>query len=235
MGLSEKRSWRGGIWGVFCVCLAGVGWCAEAPALDLPANDVTSCVLSHARQILAQAKNSRYSHRTHVEETSGVYHFDCSGLVVYLLKKDAPRALSQVPKGGHKRPLALQFYETFSSVGTSPTLTAWERVGRLRDARPGDILAWRRDKIIPGENTGHVVIIEKRPVEQERGLFRVEVVDSTGTAHFQDSRAKGQTGIGRGTMWFVADKAGAPVGYRWRLEEKPAMPVAIAIGRLRSK
>ena len=99
------------------------------------------------------------------------------------------------------------------------------------DAQPGDVLARRATEIVPGESTGHVMIIDAAPVEEKPGRIRVVVIDSTGRPHADDTRAAGTGGVGRGTIWVEVDHAGEPVGLRARVDAKgPRM--ALAIGRV---
>src|SRR5262249_55219831 len=83
----------------------------------------------------------------------------------------------------------------------------------------------------PG-NTGHVVIVDQTPVMEKDGLVRVVVIDSTTKPQVDDTRPKGSSGIGRGTMWFTVDKEGRPEGYvRGSRTAKPTIE-AISIGRV---
>jgi hypothetical protein len=100
----------------------------------------------------------------------------------------------------------------------------------LADARPGDVIAWRHEKPKPG-NTGHVVIVDQRPVVEEDGLVRVVIIDSTTKPQVDDTRAKGTSGVGRGTMWFKVDAEGRATAHiRGSRTAKPKSE-AISIGR----
>jgi hypothetical protein len=185
-------------------------------------------LVDEVRRIVRAAKESHYSHTTEVDEEKGVFNVDCSGLVCYALKRVAPDHLKVIDKGGHKRPLALQFYEAFSGE-TQPA--GWASIAKLADARPGDVIAWRKVEQQKGDNTGHVVIIDSAPVVEAGGLVRVNIIDSTESPHAQDTRQANQDGVGRGTIWFVVDNAGKPIGYKWKSNKGPTHEVPIAIGR----
>lgn len=184
-----------------------------------------------ARQILSNAKESHYQHTTHVDEDAAVYDVDCSGLLCYILKKIAPEHYSVIAISKiHSRPLALQFYETFSGPDDHAA-RYWQSIHSLKDAKPGDILVWRKAEQIPGKDTGHVMIIDQPPVPDGEGVYRVRVIDSTESPHADDTRKDGATGVGRGTMWFLVDADGHPTGYHWRLRTSKAREIEIAIGR----
>jgi len=176
------------------------------------AEPAPNAVRDEARRILANVKTTHYSHRTEVDETAGHYDLDCSGLATLILKNVAPAQLRTVRHAeGKSRPRAFEFYEAFATAPTNAT-SGWLRVQRVLDARPGDFIAWRKVKIVPGESTGHIVIVDALPVPETNGTVRVTVIDSTTAVHAEDTRRAGTTGIGRGTMWFVVNAAGSRSG-----------------------
>ena len=182
-------------------------------------------------QILSELKSTRYSHKTMVDEDAGMYHLDCSGLACYVLKHVAPKALAAVPKDGRPRARAKDFYEAFSSAPINESGNGWQRIVRLLDAEPGDVIAWRKDPLPPKGNTGHVVIVMGKPVADGKNTVRVRICDSSKSRHAQDTRAKGDTGIGVGVMWFRVDDNGAPIAVHWSRPKRKPVPYPIAIGR----
>jgi hypothetical protein len=220
-------------------CVAALPAAAEPapapPAVAAPDAPTTPSARVHAEacRILAEMKDSRYSHKTRVDEDEGSYEFDCSGFVAVVLKAAAPRSLAAVPHAPRRsRPLAFEFHDAFAAAPAEEKgAKGWRRIERVADARPGDLLAWRREEIKPGEDTGHVMVLDAAPVREEDGSFRVVVIDSTGKPHGDDTRKDGASGVGRGTIWLTVDEAGRPSGFRWRARDGALNRRPLAIGR----
>jgi hypothetical protein len=196
-----------------------------------PATSVSTQVQSEARRILANVRDTRYQHRTLIDEKRGIYKLDCSGLACAILRKVARRQLSEVAiETGKSRQRAWEFYETFAH-GTDQGTPGWRTVGKMLDAVPGDLLARRRPEFKKGESTGHVMVIDEIPVLEKPGLVRVVVIDSTSQPHSNDTRLSGTDGVGRGTIWIEIDPQGRPVAWRNLLGAK-ASAAHFAIGRV---
>lgn len=217
-------------WSVVSLAAPAIARQSEAAAAAKTAPSTVICREIH--RIVGNMKHTKYQHPTRVDEEAGRYELDCSGLVCYLLQRVLPKHYAGIefPKK-QSRARAMDFHAYFASASTDPQgKDGWRRIERILDARPGDILAWRAANPQAG-STGHVVIIDSKPVATRDGQVCVAVIDSTGSGHGADTRGKGESGIGRGLMWFTVDAAGRPVGYRWsrangRVRERP-----IAIGR----
>ena len=197
---------------------------ARTPPVETLAREV--------HRIVANMKHTKYSHPTRVDEAAGSYELDCSGLACYVLKRVLPDHYRSVtiPKG-QSRATAMNFHDYYAKASTAARgKDGWRRIERIVDVRPGDILAWRAAVPKPG-STGHVVIIDGRPLLTRDGQVCVAIIDSTSTGHGNDTRPKGQTGIGRGLMWFAVDAQGRPTGYRWSHPTGKLQNRSIAIGR----
>lgn len=224
------------------LALASFGWAADrtgvADARAANPSDRQSLVARkfqvEADRLLGQVTSTSYRHRTRVVEAAGVYETDCKGLIAFLLRKISPAHLEVLPVAtGRRKPRAVEYYEFFRGqppVG-QPSLTFWNRIPTLAEAQPGDILAWRYRDIILGKNTGHVLIIESKPERGEGDIYRVEVVDSTGTTHDDDTRPRGTSGIGKGVMWFKVNSDGQAIAYQ-RNSMLPFKTAPIEMGRM---
>jgi hypothetical protein len=183
-------------------------------------------------RILTCIQKTGYKHATQIDETKGVYFCDCSGFVGYVLNRTVGKDDRKGPfHDGRKRPTAME-YEKFFAAAPSKTggNGRWQQIDRLADARPGDVIAWRHDVPKPG-NTGHVVIVDDRPVLEQDGLVRVAVIDSTTLPSNDLTGDKGKSGIGRRTMWFTIGKEGQPLGYVRGSRAAKAKIESISIGR----
>lgn len=191
---------------------------------------------AEAERILQNMKTSEYAHKTEVDEQAGTYKLDCSGLVCFALKKVNPDALKAVPKSGtEKRQFAHDFYEWFAAAPTPDKAGAdakWVKIEKLAQAKPGDVIAWKNENYQPGENTGHVMIVMEAPEADGDGVYKVTVIDSSAHGHGSDTRKKGESGVGRGTLWFSVGKDGEPVGVRFTSRTGTLNPKTISIGRL---
>jgi hypothetical protein len=231
-------------------CAAVLAAVTACPAVDLAGTAETAVsasatsrptvaerFLTEADRVLGQLTSTTYRHRTRVVEAAGIYETDCKGLIAFLLRKVSPTHLAVLPvPAGRKQPRAVEYYEFFAlqpTVGQNSS-SAWNRVPILANALPGDVLAWRVRDIVLGKNTGHVLIIDAKPERVDEDIFRVAVIDSTGTPHDEDTRARGGTGIGKGVMWFKVDAAGEPVAYQ-RSSDVAFKTAPIAIGRMTEK
>ena len=204
---------------------------APLPAQSAASRPPAQRLIDEVHRILGSMKSSEYSHKTRVDETKGEYLLDCSGLACYVLRRELPEHYQNISHGkGKARPLARDFYACFAAAPTGEAgRNGWRRISRLLDARPGDLIAWKSE---PGAaSTGHVMVVDAVPRQARDGQVEVVIIDSTSSRHGNDTRKAGQTGIGRGTIWFAVDAEGKPLGYRWgnpkgKLRERP-----IAVGR----
>jgi hypothetical protein len=206
---------------------------ADEPPLELELNP-RERLSARLEGILVSKKESLYQHETDIDESAGRINCDCSGLIGHVLRHDFPEAYLAV-RGNlapwKTRPLAVTFYQTFQRAGLRGD-GLWRKIPRLMDARPGDLMAWRKPEIIRGKSTGYIVMVAGIPVVDTDGRIHVRVVDSTTKPHANDNRLDGQTGIGAGEMWFEVEKGGLPIAYTSRKNSERVDTRPILIGRL---
>ena len=200
------------------------------------AENTAERLVAEEQRILQNTKTSEYAHKTEVDEQAGSYKLDCSGLVCFALKKVSPEALKDVPKSGtEKRQLAHDFYEFFKNAPTPDKVapeTKWVKIEKFADTKPGDVIAWKNEDYKPGENTGHVMLIVEAPVADGENIYKVVVIDSSAHGHGSDTRKKGESGVGRGTLWFTVNKDGEAIGVRFTSKTGTLNTKSISIGRL---
>jgi hypothetical protein len=167
-----------------------------------------------------------------VDERKGIYEFDCSGMIDWVLRKSAPVARASSAAGLEHRPLASDFYRRIARAPADREQGGWRRVAKLEDAAPGDVIAWIKPPIIPSPNTGHVAVIVLDPMRVlgRDDAFLVRVADSTSLLHQDDTR-EGRNGFGFGTILVLTDADGAPARYGWVGVRGWTFETPIAIGR----
>jgi hypothetical protein len=172
-------------------------------------------LLAEAERILAAARETTYSHHTHIDERTGRYDVDCSGFVGYLLRRAAPGARRELVAATVHRPLARHFVELVERL-PSRDARRWRRIERVADLRPGDLIAWLRPADSHSRDTGHVMVVAGLPAAR-RGGVDVPIIDASALRHGRgDPRAAGAaSGVGRGTIVLETDPAGHPVAFRW--------------------
>jgi len=159
-----------------------------------------------AQEILQSVKSTVYTHDTHVDVAAGTYDMDCSAYVGYVLQGRAPAHYDAIHNGGGAHgPLAIDFYNHLDALPPGGA-EGWLPIAPLAEARRGDIVAWRRDTITEGDDTGHVFFVVEDPVIFDDGVVSVRVYDSSDVLHYDDTRGQGgdspATGLGSGKIHF---------------------------------
>jgi hypothetical protein len=150
-------------------------------------------------------RESRYQHSTKVRADDGVYHWDCSGMTGWILRRAAPAAFRRLGRG---RPVARDFVSVIERAPTDRARAGWQRIAHIADVMPGDVFAWRRPRGLPSKNTGHVGIVLDRPlpVPGLPGGWAVRIADSSSFTHQDDSRRDDPDGgFGIGSITFLVD------------------------------
>ena len=184
-------------------------------------------------EIARTVKHTEYSHGLRVDVRRGLYVFDCSSMAQWVLKRATPVAERTLSRGLSWRPLAADFQRRIAGIPLGAERGGWQRVGRVADAQPGDVVAWLKPKIIDSKNTGHVAFVVLPPVRVSgySDAYLLRVVDATSLLHADDTRQDG-SGFGLGTILLVVEPdTGAPRAYGWVGLEWRAFETSIAIGR----
>ncbi|MFH0815336.1 MAG: hypothetical protein V1934_00760 [Methanobacteriota archaeon] len=196
-------------------------------------------VANRAEYVVHMQQLTVYWHHTIIQEEDFAYIADCSGFVDFVLNRELPGHYAQIAfdQNNESRPLAQDYYDYFASLGAGNSTAAWSRVAEMKDARPGDIIAYKHDPPSEG-STGHVMIIDSTPQPSDTpGQYWVWVIDSALSGHGDDTRdtdddnVRFTDGIGRGKMWFGVDGEGGPSYYRWSAVDGETHAVPLAIGR----
>ena len=179
---------------------------------------------------------TKYQHRIAVDTRKGIYRWDCSIMVAWILERTAPAARHAISAD---KPLARDFYRVIERARTDRPDRGWQRLTNVAALAPGDVFAWLKPEMFKQRaNTGHVGFVIGKPWRHPRfaGVWLVRIADATTELHGDDSRPQGgEGGFGTATIAFLVDAAGAPRAYGWYGEaQDPAtfVPTEIALGRV---
>jgi hypothetical protein len=174
-------------------------------------------VMRVMRHMTDQMKETHYVHGIDVHVKKGYFAFDCSGMVDWLLRSATPVARQSLQRGLSSRPLARDFVFHLAAIEPGRERGGWLRIARMSDARPGDVIAWIKPKIVHSANTGHVAILvlEPRPRVEGDSAYLVRVADASRLMHEDDTR-HGRGGFGIGTILIDTHPGtGAPSGFHF--------------------
>jgi len=206
--------------------------CVFSPREPFPAPAAAGLrVSTEAHRILANLKVGKYAHVTRVDEATGLYEVDCSGLACIVLERAAPRHFQSLQSAtGMKRLTARSFQTAFLKFPATPEGRAgWRQITRPIDVQPGDVVAWHAANPKPG-STGHVVIVDGTASQAADGVVSVPVIDSTPRRQWDTPAAKGQSGPGHRMLWLSTDAQGRLTGFRLS-PVGPFDTLPVAIGR----
>jgi hypothetical protein len=197
-----------------------------------PAGSISTAsarVLEMLTLIEKKLKTSVYNANTKVDVDKGVFEFDCSGMVNWILKDKAPTAFAELKA---ERPRVIEYVKALKAISPNQPSAGWRRVAKIADAEPGDVIAWPTPDWYPSNATGHMGILVAKP-EAVDGGFLLRIADSTSYPHGDDSR-EGGTGFGHGTVLIAVDaKSGAGTGQGWtgRHSSNTVIETPIYVGR----
>jgi len=188
----------------------------DSIAAQLASVKSTNPVWKEAYRIFQNMKKTEYVHTTSVDESEGIYKFDCLGFVDYTLSRASPVAY-EAASHGYAKPAIAQYAGYFSRLDTrTPNAAGWTKVAHPIDLKPGDICLWLKPTTL---DLGHMWIIagepKINPARTDEVLVRI--FDSDGV-HSDDSRAEKtyKYGLGTGVMGMMTDAKGDPTGLYWQ-------------------
>ena len=210
---------------------------SDATTSDATTTSGAELLADEAHRELTAMISSTYDHTTYVDESKGVFDYDCSGFVNYALSQVLPDALATLESATEARPLAEDYETFFAGIGATGKSGRWRSVARAMDLVPGDVVAWLEPADVDTGDTGHVMIVRDLPTPNAKDASEilVPITDSTSTPHGPaDSRtASGATGLGTGTIGLLVDASGAPKQYHWTGGySTKAETTSIALGHL---
>jgi len=193
----------------------------------------TAPLLGEVQRELAAMRVTHYQHTTRVDEASGTFFYDCSGLLDYAMGRARRADAEALPTSTKTRPPAADI-ESYLHRGLTQPLRGWRALTRVDELGAGDVIAWQATEDSTTGDTGHVMVALAAPTRNPArpAEWLVQVADSTIGPHAADSRRPGTTGLGTGTIGLVVDDRDASTAFYWRGGiSKQAKPTEIALGR----
>jgi hypothetical protein len=198
-------------------------------AVATTASTASDRSLDKIRFIDQHLRTSIYSHTTDVDAGQGHFDFDCSGMVNWVLEQSAPNAFAELKAS---RPRVAEYVKALQAIPYNQPTAGWQRIQKVADAQPGDVIAWPTPDWYPSDATGHMGFVYAKPVPVSGG-YLIRVADATSYPHGEDSR-EGGTGFGYGTILITVDPdSGEGTGQGWtgRYSGNTVIRTPILIGR----
>ena len=207
-------------------------WICLIVSTSLYANE--SALYQQAQELLGHIRSSSYSYTFHIDEAEGIYDTTCSSFMNFLIQKvSLPAYQALLADSKRKQPLARNYYAFFNALKEGKEEEHWKNIRYLKDVQVGDIIAWEYDISLGKKDSGHVVMVDEKPIQEADGRYRIRILDSSKGTHAEDTRfSHPQGGIGKGVMWFVPDENGEVKGFYWSDKSKKMSQHALSIGRL---
>ena len=165
------------------------------------------------------------------DTSHGIYVLDCSRFVDSVLSRTYPAAYSSlVDATGSDQPASQHYYDFFSELPAHPSDIHWNRIEKIGQLRPGDILVFRYKKP-RGRTQGHVMVIMDKPQAAPDDAWLVRVADSAPVGHSADTRQHNESGIGIGTLLLKPNATGKPAAYAWAMGSSWRRNVKFAMAR----
>lgn len=211
---------------------------AQTIAEQLAAVQSDNAVWREAYRMFSNMKETGYVHPPYtVDETAGIYMFDCLGFVDHVLMNANPASYKEIGKGVNPSIGSYAAYFNKLSV-TAPDSLGWTKVTHSADLQPGDICLWLRPTTL---DTGHMWIIAGQPEVNPKRTDEVLVrIFDSSVPHSDDSRTYGgfRNGLGSGILGMMVDREGNPLGLYWEGGVSTAAgekDTTIVCGRLNQK
>jgi len=139
---------------------------------------------------------------------------DCSSFISALWRRAYGYGPDEMRQWlGDPTPRAIDYHSAIAAGNR------FQRIERIGDLQPGDLLATRYQRSRPGA-TGHVMVAADRPMavdvcSQARCVFRLVVIDSSRSGHGPADTRPSTGGAGKGVIQLQTSRDGRFQGYRW--------------------
>lgn len=199
-----------------------------------PATEAAQRVMETIERLEREMVSTQYRYVTLIDEHRGLYHWDCSTMTTWVLRRAAPTAEAAIDRS---RPVARDYHRVISQSPLDEQRDGWRQIPRVDELSPGDIFAWLVPPGTRRDITGHVGFVIARPQPHPRihDVWVLPIADSARQPHGDDTRTSdGKGGFGYGTIAFHVDEHGRPVAFSWDgTEPRPNLvETSIVLGRV---
>lgn len=164
-----------------------------------------SIISKIAHQILNNITETSFLRGGEFTQLNGLYHCDCSSYINSILKI-LDFSLYRNLCSDRSRLKAIDYF----NLSSSNALISYHQ--KISNIRVGDILVWSKKNVPKTGDTGHMAIVLTLPILERKGVWRIQVSDSSKMIHDNDSRTS--SGVGKGEM-FLLEKNDEIIGYIW--------------------
>jgi hypothetical protein len=175
------------------------------------------------------AKNKYVFGRNDLDCTAGTAAIDCSGFVNNVAEAYFPQTYTALVELAQGRPTVGTYYRLTAQAKAGSPLVP---VASMSALVAGDLIMWLykgAERVKLGA-TGHMMLVIGQAESVGTNQYRIMVADSASSGHDQDTRTRGQSGLGMGYIYFKTGGDGFPIAYSWEdvRSWKTSSPIQLA-------
>ena len=143
-----------------------------------------------------------------LERSKGILNCDCAGLITLLLKELQlfPASLPSLPK-------ASDYFDLIETLGAKEN---------IKELKRHDLLCWKKEKLPQSGDTGHILIINRKPKKITEEKYSLEILEVN----------RFSTGIQLRDIQIHTLKDGRIWGVAWHPNEKKVKKTKVVAGEL---
>lgn len=179
-------------------------------------------LVSQVDTVLRNLRSTRYQYGgNRFDVDRGVFNLDCSHYVDHLVAKSNPIAFANMRRvTGSTFPATRDYYSFIRQLPYYQVTHNWVHIRNANHLQPGDVIVYQKYSAKRrGASAGHIMIVTSTPKRDPyyENIFHVAVSDSAHSGHGNDTRPRGRSGVGMGTMLVKVDPyTGEPYQFAWK-------------------
>jgi hypothetical protein len=165
-------------------------------------------ILATCKTILESIKSTSFKRGGEFSALDGQYHCDCSSYINSILSI-IDKNLYLKLLGQRSRLKAIDYFELAKSNDS-----LIKHHSDIQKLQAGEVLVWKKENPPKSGDTGHMLVVLKKPEKIDEGRWKILVSDCTKISHDRDSREDTSKGVGRGEMILLTENSKIN-GYIW--------------------